>query len=140
MLAWSRSASTVKNVGVLNDLEAVLHGDQPLSLLDRVIMEFLYATTGGTDQMVVVHPVVQFVDGLARLEVRLLEQSGVLQLRQHPVHSGQPGLMTLLEQQASQSRASALVAARVVQTFPRKLANQTAREELNRCLLKGRWV
>jgi hypothetical protein len=85
---------------VLNDLEAMFRGDQPLSLLDRVVMEFLHVAAGGADQMVMVHPVIQLVNGSPCLEVRLLEQAGLLQLSEHAVHGSQTDLVTLLEQQA----------------------------------------
>ena len=85
---------------MLDDLEAIFRSDQPLSLFHRFIMEFLNAAAGRTHEMVMVHPVIQLINGSPCLEVRLLEQAGLLQLSEHAVHGSQTDLVTLLEQQA----------------------------------------
>ena len=85
---------------MLDDVEAMFRSDQPLSLFDRFIMEFLHAATGCAHEMVMVRPVIQLVNGSPCLEVRLLEQAGLLQLSEHAVHGSQTDLVTLLEEQA----------------------------------------
>jgi hypothetical protein len=100
MFALRCGAAAVKDVGMLDDLEAIFRSDQPLSLFHRFIMEFLNAAAGRTHEMVMVHPVIQLINGSPCLEVRLLEQAGLLQLCEHAVHGSQTDLVTLLEQQA----------------------------------------
>lgn len=50
---------------MLDHLESMFRSDPFLSLLDGFVVEFLHAAAGGTNQVVVVHAVVQFIDGPA---------------------------------------------------------------------------
>src|SRR6185437_14285270 len=70
---------------MLADLEAALMGDARLALLDLGVVELLDAATLQAHEVVVMLPLVQLVDGLARFEMMAHEQSRLLELRQHAV-------------------------------------------------------
>ena len=73
---------------VLNDLALGL-GNSLLALLDLGVEELFHLAAGGADEVIVVLAFVQFVNGLAALEVAAAQNAGLLKLRQHAVHRGQ---------------------------------------------------
>ncbi len=50
---------------MLDHLESMFRSDPFLLLLDGLVVEFLHTATGSTNQVVVVHAVIQLIDGPA---------------------------------------------------------------------------
>src|SRR6218665_428271 len=91
-------AVRVQGQRMLLQVETALGGHRGLALLDLRIEEFLDLAAGQADQVVVVMAFVQLEHGLARLEMVPRQQTGLLELRQHPVDGGQPDVGAFHEQ------------------------------------------
>lgn len=85
---------------MLNDFKPILQSDPLLPLLYRLIMEFLHTAAGCTHEMVMVHIVIQLIDGFPWLKVSLLEQTGLLQLCEYAIHGRQSNVVALRKDQA----------------------------------------
>ena len=83
---------------MVGDLETFGAGNVLLAALNFGVEEFLDPAAIEAHQMVVVLTFIDLVDRLARLEVAAVEQAGLLELRQHPVHRGQTDVGAVFEQ------------------------------------------
>lgn len=91
-------AAPVDDQNMIRDLEAHLLRDIALALLDRWIEEFLDSATLLTHDVVVVVTAIEFEDRLPSLEVMLLGEAGVHELRQHAIDRRQSDLLPALQQ------------------------------------------
>ena len=73
---------------MLGDLEAALERDLLLAAFDFFVVELFHVAAIEADQVVVVGTGVEFVDGLAGLEVVAVQQSCLFELGQHAVDGG----------------------------------------------------
>src|SRR5574338_1082227 len=85
---------------VFLDRETALFGDALLSLLDLGVVELLDISALQADEVVVVIALVELENRLARLEIVALEQSCLLELRQHAVDCRQADIHAFANQQA----------------------------------------
>ena len=69
-----------------------------LAFFDLAVVELLDMAALQADQVVVMAAAVEFEHRLAGFEVVALEQPGLLELGQHPVDSGEPGVGAFLDQ------------------------------------------
>ncbi len=77
------------------DQKSTVTGDLRLAGLDAFIDELLDSTTFQTYQVVVVTRVVEFENGLVRLEAVSLQQTRLLELGEHPVDRSQTDINTV---------------------------------------------
>ena len=82
------------------DGEPAFPGDALLTLFDFGVAEFFHSAALQADQMVVVFALVQLKHGLAGLEIMALQQTRLLELRQHAIDGGQPDVLVVLDQLA----------------------------------------
>jgi hypothetical protein len=83
---------------VVVDLETVLLGDGVLMPLDGLVDELLDSSALLADDMIVMRTAVELEDGLPALEVMTLDQTGIDELGQYPIHRGQADFLLALEQ------------------------------------------
>src|SRR3954465_12461316 len=83
---------------MLMDREAMIFGDLHLPLLDLGVVELLHPSALQADQVVVMLALVQLEHGLAAFEVMPYQNSGLLELGQHPIDGGEPDVHALLPQ------------------------------------------
>ena len=69
-----------------------------LALFDAVIAELLDPATVRADDVVVVDALVELEDRRPALEMMTRDDTGRLELREHPVHGGQPDVLVQVEQ------------------------------------------
>ena len=84
---------------VLGNDEAALLGDLVLAFFDLGVVELLDPSALHAHQMIVMAAGVEFEHGAAGLEMMSLQQAGVFELGQHPVHRGQAGIQSVCHQQ-----------------------------------------
>ena len=75
-------------------------GDFLLPPFHRLIVELDHMATGGTHQMVVMGTRLEFINGLAGLELMALQQPGLNELRQHTIDGREADIAVLFGQQA----------------------------------------
>jgi len=80
--------------------EPTLARDLLLTILDLGVIELFDPAALQTDQMIVVSTLVDFEDRLARFEIAAAKNSGLLELRQHPVDSSEADLDVIIDQNA----------------------------------------
>jgi outer membrane protein assembly factor BamE len=78
--------------------EAFFLGDGVLAFFNFCVEKFFDLAAIQTHQMVVVLAFVELVHRLATLEIAALENVGLFELGQHPVHRGQAHIRTLFQQ------------------------------------------
>ena len=79
----------VQAQGVIGDVKALGPRHIVLALLDLGVVELLDPTAVQAHQMVVVLALIELVDRLVALEMAANQDTGLLELRQHPVDRGQ---------------------------------------------------
>lgn len=83
---------------MVGDLETLGLGHGVLAGFDFGIVELLHPTAVQTDHVVVVLPLVEFINRLAALEMVSAQNTRLLELGQHPVNGGQADLGVPLQQ------------------------------------------
>jgi len=83
---------------VVGDDKAFGQGHRMLAFLDFGVVKLFHLPAIEADQVVVVLALVEFKDRFAALKLAALEDAGLLELRQHPIDSGQPDVGPLLQQ------------------------------------------
>ncbi len=68
-------------------------GDLVLARFDLGVDELFHVTAVHTDDMVMMRALVEFEDRHAVLEMMARDQACGLELRQHPIHRGQPDIL-----------------------------------------------
>jgi len=100
MGAGAFGAAGVDRQRVVGNLETFGQRHGLLAFFDFGVVELLDPAAVQADQVIVVLPLVDFVDGLARLEVAAIEEPGLLELGQDAVDRGQANVRSLLQQHA----------------------------------------
>jgi len=80
--------------------KAQIAGHALLALLDFGIDEFLDPTALQADEVVVVLALVEFKQGSSRLEIGPLQDAGLLELHQHPIHCRESDIAVVGQQLA----------------------------------------
>lgn len=93
-------------------------GSQPLrrpahQLIHGFVLKLEHPTAIRTDQMVMPLPIVEFVEGPACIEASVLQQAGVLQLRQDPVDGSESDFDPSFEQEPIDVLGGKVVMARL---------------------------
>ena len=98
MWAFRLGAISIDGERVIGNLEALGQRNVVLPLLNLGVVKLLHLAAVQTHQMIMVLPLIDLVDGLARLKVAAIQQAGLFKLRQYPVDRGQANVGTFLEQ------------------------------------------
>lgn len=88
----------IQRQGVILHRKASFLGDLFLAFFDDRIMKLFHPTALQTDQMVVMFPLIEFINGLGGLEMAPGQQTGMLKLGQYPINGGQTNLFTFGKQ------------------------------------------
>jgi outer membrane protein assembly factor BamE len=85
---------------MLGNHEALGLGHGILPVLDLGIEKLFHLPAVQTDQVIMVLPLVEFIDRLATFEIAACQDAGLLELGQDPVHGGQADVRALLQKGA----------------------------------------
>src|SRR5690606_32886840 len=88
----------LRSQGMVLEREAPVGRDLALAALDVLVEELLDAATAQAHEVVVVVAMVELEDRLAGFEIAALEEAGLLELGEHPVHGRQADLVVLGEE------------------------------------------
>ena len=96
-LVWAvgLEAIDVQMQRVLGDDEAAFLGDLVLAFFDPGVVELLDPPALHAHKMIVMAACVEFEHGAAGFEMVPLQQAGMLELGQHPIHRGQAGVQSV---------------------------------------------
>lgn len=83
---------------MLSDIEAALPGNALLSLLDLIVKELLHPAAIQAHKVIVVRSLVEFKYRLARFKMIPVQETGLLELRQHAVNRCQSDIHIFGEQ------------------------------------------
>lgn len=82
---------------MLMDFKAAAVGGLVLQLFDLFVAEFFHMPTLQADDMVVVAALVELEHRFAAFKVMPHQQAGLLELRQHAIHSRQPDIVASID-------------------------------------------
>jgi len=85
---------------MIDQFVAVLFGDRPLQFLDIPADELCHLAGLQTHHVIVMRPMIEFVNGMTALEIMPVHQTGCLELRQNPVHGCKTDIITVFLQLA----------------------------------------
>src|SRR5690606_6267401 len=89
MLGLAVATNAIKNHGMAFQHKVIVLGDFELTLFNFRVGELDHFPANGTYQVVVVIAIVQFINSLAIIKLAAGQDAGLLELREHPVDSGQ---------------------------------------------------
>lgn len=77
---------------MFGDGKAPLDRDYLLPLLDFAVKKLLNPTAIQTHQVIMMRALIQFKNSLACFEMIAVQESGLFELREHPIDGGQPDI------------------------------------------------